>query len=58
MASHRSRLRLPQRRAPSSYYAPPPLADMLRFVAGPGFSEHHTGRAIDIRDPTDLSMRA
>jgi D-alanyl-D-alanine carboxypeptidase len=25
-----------------------PLEDILRYVAAPGFSEHHTGRAIDI----------
>lgn len=25
-----------------------PLADLLRYVAAPGCSEHHTGRAIDI----------
>lgn len=24
------------------------LADILRYVAAPGFSEHHTGRALDI----------
>jgi len=33
-----------------------PLADILRFIAAPGFSEHHTGRAIDIGDPTDISI--
>jgi len=32
------------------------LADILRYVAAPGFSEHHTGRAIDIGDPTDVSV--
>jgi D-alanyl-D-alanine carboxypeptidase len=25
-----------------------PLAEILRLVAAPGFSEHHTGRALDI----------
>ena len=33
-----------------------PLPDILRFIAAPGFSEHHTGRAIDIGDPTDVSI--
>ena len=32
------------------------LADILRYVAAPGFSEHHTGRAIDIGDPTDINV--
>ncbi len=27
------------------------LADILRWVAAPGFSEHHTGRALDIGSP-------
>lgn len=31
-------------------------ADLFRYVAAPGFSEHHTGRAIDIGDPTDVSI--
>ena len=30
-----------------------PLADLLRFVAAPGCSEHHTGRAIDIGSPDE-----
>ncbi|MBA4136627.1 MAG: D-alanyl-D-alanine carboxypeptidase [Opitutus sp.] len=30
-----------------------PLADILRFVAAPGCSEHHTGRAIDIGSPDE-----
>jgi len=32
------------------------LAAILRYVAAPGFSEHHTGRALDISSPeyTDL----
>eukprot|EP01035_Chromulina_nebulosa_P009300 gene9300-biopygen7821 len=31
-------------------------ADLFRFVAAPGFSEHHTGRAIDIGSPEDVSV--
>lgn len=31
-------------------------ADLFRYVAAPGFSEHHTGRAIDIGDPSDVSI--
>lgn len=33
-----------------------PIAEILRYVAAPGFSEHHTGRALDIGCPgfTDL----
>ena len=27
------------------------IGDILRFVAAPGYSEHHTGRAIDIGSP-------
>jgi D-alanyl-D-alanine carboxypeptidase len=30
-----------------------PLADILRFVAAPGCSEHHTGRALDIGSPDE-----
>ena len=30
-----------------------PLADLLRFVAAPGCSEHHTGRALDIGSPEE-----
>ena len=33
-----------------------PLDDILRYVAAPGYSEHHTGRAIDIGDPEDTSV--
>lgn len=29
---------------------------ILRFVAAPGFSEHHTGRAIDIGSPEDVGL--
>lgn len=32
------------------------LADILRFVAAPGYSEHHTGRALDIGSPDDVSV--
>ncbi len=32
------------------------IADILRYVAAPGFSEHHTGRAIDIGSPDDVSV--
>ncbi len=35
-----------------------PLDDILRYVAAPGFSEHHTGRAIDIGTPEDVSVEA
>lgn len=30
-----------------------PLDDLLRYVAAPGCSEHHTGRAIDIGSPEE-----
>ena len=30
-----------------------PLADLLRYVAAPGCSEHHTGRALDIGSPDE-----
>jgi len=30
-----------------------PLDDLLRYVAAPGCSEHHTGRAIDIGSPDE-----
>jgi D-alanyl-D-alanine carboxypeptidase len=33
-----------------------PLDDILRYIAAPGYSEHHTGRAIDIGDPTDTTV--
>jgi D-alanyl-D-alanine carboxypeptidase len=29
---------------------------ILRYVAAPGFSEHHTGRALDIADRTDSDL--
>jgi D-alanyl-D-alanine carboxypeptidase len=30
-----------------------PIDEILRLVAAPGYSEHHTGRAIDISSPDD-----
>ena len=32
------------------------LAEILRLIAAPGFSEHHTGRALDIGSPDDLAQ--
>ena len=32
------------------------LAEILRTVAAPGFSEHHTGRAIDIGSPEHIEL--
>jgi zinc D-Ala-D-Ala carboxypeptidase len=32
------------------------LDDILRYVAAPGFSEHHTGRAIDIGSPEHIGL--
>ena len=32
------------------------IGDILRFVAAPGCSEHHTGRAIDIGSPTHCEL--
>ena len=32
------------------------LKDILRYVAAPGFSEHHTGRAIDIGAPEHIEL--
>jgi zinc D-Ala-D-Ala carboxypeptidase len=32
------------------------IADILRSVAAPGFSEHHTGRAIDIGSPEHIEL--
>lgn len=32
------------------------LDDILRFVAAPGFSEHHTGCAIDIASPEHIEL--
>ncbi|MEI6464106.1 MAG: M15 family metallopeptidase [Verrucomicrobiota bacterium] len=34
------------------------LADILRFVAAPGHSEHHSGRAIDIGSPEHVTLDA
>lgn len=33
------------------------LDDILRVNAAPGFSEHHTGRAIDIASPEDTPLQ-
>ncbi len=33
-----------------------PLASILRLVAAPGFSEHHTGRALDLGCPGHLEL--
>jgi D-alanyl-D-alanine carboxypeptidase len=33
-----------------------PLPHILRFVAAPGFSEHHTGRALDIGCPGHAAL--
>jgi D-alanyl-D-alanine carboxypeptidase len=33
-----------------------PLDDILRFVAAPGCSEHHTGRALDIGSPEYIEL--
>ncbi|MBI2517191.1 MAG: M15 family metallopeptidase [Opitutae bacterium] len=32
------------------------IGDILRYVAAPGCSEHHTGRAIDIGSPEDVKL--
>ena len=32
------------------------IADILRFVAAPGCSEHHTGRALDLGSPGDTTL--
>lgn len=32
------------------------IGDILRYVAAPGCSEHHTGRAIDIGSPEDIKL--
>ena len=32
------------------------IADILKFVAAPGCSEHHTGRAIDIGSPQGCEL--
>lgn len=32
------------------------LPDILRYVAAPGFSEHHTGRALDIGSPEHIEL--
>ena len=33
-----------------------PIAEILRYIAAPGFSEHHTGRAIDIGCPGFIDL--
>jgi D-alanyl-D-alanine carboxypeptidase len=35
-----------------------PIGEVLRLIAAPGFSEHHTGRAIDIGTHNHLSLDA
>jgi D-alanyl-D-alanine carboxypeptidase len=32
------------------------IEDVLRIVAAPGCSEHHTGRALDLGSPEDLNL--
>jgi D-alanyl-D-alanine carboxypeptidase len=32
------------------------MADILRYIAAPGCSEHHTGRAIDIGSPENCAL--
>ncbi|MDB6165085.1 MAG: vanYB, partial [Lacunisphaera sp.] len=32
------------------------LGSILRFIAAPGCSEHHTGRALDLGSPEDQEM--
>jgi zinc D-Ala-D-Ala carboxypeptidase len=32
------------------------IDDILRYIAAPGFSEHHTGRAIDIGSPEHVTL--
>ena len=34
------------------------IASILRFVAAPGYSEHHTGRALDIGSPDAMGIDA
>lgn len=34
------------------------IADILQLVAAPGCSEHHTGRALDLGSPAELSLDA
>jgi len=33
-----------------------PLDEILRLVAAPGYSEHHTGRALDLGTPDELAL--
>jgi D-alanyl-D-alanine carboxypeptidase len=32
------------------------IEEILRLVAAPGYSEHHTGRALDIGSPDDIAL--
>ena len=32
------------------------IAEILQLVAAPGYSEHHTGRALDLGSPDDLAL--
>ena len=32
------------------------LEKILRLVAAPGYSEHHTGRALDVGSPEDIAL--
>ena len=32
------------------------IADILRLVAAPGYSEHHTGRALDLGSPKEMRL--
>jgi D-alanyl-D-alanine carboxypeptidase len=32
------------------------IEDILRYMAAPGFSEHHTGRALDIGSPEHIEL--
>ena len=33
-----------------------PIAEILKLAAAPGFSEHHTGRALDIGSPEQVKL--
>jgi D-alanyl-D-alanine carboxypeptidase len=32
------------------------IDEILRLVAAPGYSEHHTGRALDVGTPEDIAL--
>ena len=34
------------------------IADILRLIAAPGCSEHHTGRALDVGSPKEIRLIA